>query len=458
MTQTNQEPTLSETTGTRAGTSEQGALKTIHRGYNKLNGYEAMLHIINRYRYVLYPFILMSIAGSTYSFFNDFIVAFPMLGNTANFFFALFYSVMLEVVRDGSIIAIFNSKMKPLSRGVVITIFLVVTAYMYNSHLKAIDVIERNAVEYTLAHQTVEEQSIRSPRLEMVQGNLERVQKRLVSTEEERAKQLDISANAKYRVNKVNAQKQLPILDIKIEKLQIQAYQVELLKLKNDNITEVKDNQKIISAILLATLLLTESLAMLGAVIKFINKDNADKEVAKHGEIIEEYESISEQMRKTNDELGLMLSRDIESAGNQNVAFIHAMAENRQMFQSQMNEVLQLMASSQPLSFNMPMPQVQAKREELTEEPKRQIGFSVTDTKESMIQALYADGAISVGNKLTPKSSIVNTKKRQENQRATNYYKEFERLGIIENRGLGRNGGYYAVADYKTALDTIREV
>jgi len=271
MTQTNKEETLSKATGTRAGTSEQGALKTIHRGYNKLNGYEAMLHIINRYRYVLYPFILMSIAGSTYSFFNDFIVAFPMLGNTANFFFALFYSVMLEVVRDGSIIAIFNSKMKPLSRGVVITIFLVVTAYMYNSHLKAIDVIERNAVEYTLAHQTVEEQSIRNPRLEMVQGNLERVQKRLVSTEEERAKQLDISANAKYRVNKVNAQKQLPILDTKIEKLekQIQAYQVELLKLKNDNITEVKDNQKIISAILLATLLLTESLAMLGAVINY---------------------------------------------------------------------------------------------------------------------------------------------------------------------------------------------
>jgi len=28
-------------------------------------------------------------------------------------------------------------------------------------------------------------------------------------------------------------------------------------------------------------------------------------------------------------------------------------------------------------------------------------------------------------------------------------------IGVIENRGVGRNGGYYAVADYQTALNSI---
>ena len=126
----NQESSLDALTDTRAGTAEQGALKQIHRSYNKLNGFESMLHIINRFKFVLYPFILLSVAGSTYSFYNDFLVSFPMLGNSINLVVAFFYSVMLEIVRDGAIIAIFNTKMKLPSRLLVVVIFLSVTTYM----------------------------------------------------------------------------------------------------------------------------------------------------------------------------------------------------------------------------------------------------------------------------------------------------------------------------------------
>jgi len=69
---------LEKITGIKNGTVEQSALKTIHREYSRLNGYQAMLHIINRYKFVLYPFIFLSVAGSSYSFFNDFIKAFPV--------------------------------------------------------------------------------------------------------------------------------------------------------------------------------------------------------------------------------------------------------------------------------------------------------------------------------------------------------------------------------------------
>jgi len=462
MTQNNQEPTLSEATNTRAGTAEQGALKTIHREYNKLNGYEAMLHIINKYRLVLYPFILLSIAGSAYSFYNDYQQSFPAMPIWLKVFIALGFSVALEIVRDGSLIAIFNAKMNKPSRILVIGIFLAVTGYLFSTHIKTKDIIEKTAIEYKLSHQNEKEIIATNPKYAIAVQELKELKEDKAKKEAEITPQLIKNTTSIYKAKRADAKAQKAEIEKVISdlKAQISAKRDEIAGYKSDNIKDVEDSQKLISDVLLATLLLVESLAMLGAVIKFINKDNAQKEIAKHSEIIEEYESISEQMRKTNDELGLMLSKDIGQAGATNVAFIHAIAQNRQMFQSQMNEVLQLMAGSQPLSFaGIGMPQVQPTREEyIQEEPKRKIGFNVTDSKESMLQALYNNGAISAGSKLMPKSSIVNTKKRQENQRATNYYKEFERLRIIENRGLGRNGGYYATTDYQTALNIIKGV
>lgn len=191
---------------------------------------------------------------------------------------------------------------------------------------------------------------------------------------------------------------------------------------------------------------------MLGAVIKFINKDNADKEVAKHKEIVEEYESISEQMRKTNDELGLMLSRDIEAVGDTNVAYVKALAENRQMFQNQMNEVLRLFSQTQPLNFSMPQPMPQvAQHEELTEAPRRKIGFKM-QSEEELIKALWNEGKINKGKKLTPKSKIINPNNRKQDEHIRALYTTLQEQGVVEFKP---SKGYYATADYQTALSAI---
>ena len=123
-------------------------------------------------------------------------------------------------------------------------------------------------------------------------------------------------------------------------------------------------------------------------------------------------------------------------------------------FESGITEILSLKARIKELEQQVILLSQNKENKNCSEQKKTKKRYKAI-TKEQVLQALYNNGAIGAGNKLTPKSSIVNTKKRQENQRATNYYKEFERLGIIENRGLGRNGGYYAVADYQTALNTI---
>lgn len=445
---------LSSVTNTSKGTSEQGALKTIHRNYNKLNGYEAMLHIINRYRFVLYPFILLSIAGSSYSFYNDFVKAFPMLSDGVNVVIAFFFSVMLEIVRDGSIIALFNGKMRIPSRLLVVVIFISVTSYMYSSHLKAIKVIEKSAVEYTLTHQDENQLKANNPKYDVAVQELEDLKQDLADKKAELTPQLIANTTSIYKSKRKDAIAQKSKIDNEIKEIKanIKTKQNEIIGYKNDNITSIEDSQKLITNILLATLLLIESLAMLGAVIKFINKDNADKEVAKHKEIVEEYESISEQMRKTNDELGLMLSRDIEAVGDTNVAYVKALAENRQMFQAQINEVLKLFSQTQPLNFSMPQPVPQvAQYQEPTEAPQRKIGFQL-QSEEELIKALWNEGKIKEGKKLTPKSKVINPNNRKQDEHIRALYTTLQEAGAIEFKP---SRGYFAKTDLQTAINLI---
>ena len=372
--------TLSEATNTRAGTAEQGALKTIHRSYNKLNGYEAMLHIIQKYRVVLYPFIVLSVLGSAYSFYMDYTKVFPFMPEWLKITKALFFSIMLEIVRDGSIIAIFNSKMKLPSRVLVIIIFFGVTTYLFNTHIKTKNIIEQSAIEYALLHQDEKAISAKNPKYETAVQELDELKEDLTRKKLEITDTLIANTTSIYKAKRTSAISQKANIEAEVKSIKAEITQKrgEINSYKQENITSIEESQKLISSVLLTTLILIETLAMLGAVIKFINKDNADKEVAKHSEIIEQYEDMSEQMRKTNDDLGLMLSRDIEQSGKQNLAFVSAMAQNREMFQSQMNEVLNMFAQTQTFSFNQPMfnqvqqPQFTQPTQQVAQEPQPQ--------------------------------------------------------------------------------------
>jgi len=467
----NKEENFDQISSTTKGTSEQGALKTIHRSYNKLNGYEAMLHIINRYRFVLYPFIFLSIAGSSYSFFNDFVKAFPMLGDTVNLTVAIFFSIMLEIVRDGSLIALFNSKMRLPSRILVSLIFVVVTSYMYSSHLKAISVIEEMAVEYTLSNQTDDQISTTNPRYEVAIKELKGLEDSLLKKEAEKSPELIANSTSIHTKKREDALNRIDKIDEQIEEIKekISEKNKEIIGYKDSNIQNIEESQQLISNILLATLLLVESLAMLGAVIKFINTDNAKKEIAKHSEIIEEYVEISEQMKQDNEALTKNLSNVVrgQSESNQsvmklisddmretsklNIQFIQAIQQNKTETMQQMNQVLSAINSNTTPTFQQPTsPQVQGHREPTPQ--TRKIGFQA-QSKEDMLNRLFQDGNIEEGSKLASKAQVIDVKKRQENQNLTDFYKELEQKGIVENR---TGHGYFAKVDYQTALNALR--
>lgn len=307
-----------EATGTKNYTSEQSALKEIHREYNKLNGFEAMLHIINRYRLVLIPFIGLSIAGSAYSFYNDYKKMFSFMSDEVQVFLAIFMSVMLELVRDGSLIALFNSKMKKASRLLVSTIFIIVTIFMFKSHFKTIHIIEEQSIKYTLAHSN-KKKDITDPEYIKVLDKIEfykesiKEQKALITSE------LLANTTSMYKAKRQDAIAQKKDIDNKLETLENKKDEWinKKIKFEKDFVSKVKNSQKNISSLLLGFLLLVESLAMLGAVIKFINKDNADKEIAKRSEIIEEYVNISERMREDNNKLvGVLGTMAIDNSMN----------------------------------------------------------------------------------------------------------------------------------------------
>ena len=301
----------------------------------------------------------------------------------------------------------------------------------------------------------------------MIESNLKRALTDLNQTKAEYSKQLDISANAKFKINKLNAQTALVDLkaDKKIYEAKIKKYQNELLSLKESNIRNVEDSQALISNILLATLLLTESLAMLGAVIKFINTDNAKKEIAKHSEIVEEYVEISEQMKQDNEELTKnlsnvvkgqsesnqqvmkMISDDMRESAKLNIQFIQAIAQNKNDTMVQMNQVLQMISSSTAQNFNQPI-QAVAEQEKVIE---RQIGFRA-NSKEEIVTRLFQGGAVEENEKLTTKDKVVGKPSRSRNEAVSEVYKILVDRGAIKRDG---NKGYFAKTDYQTALKML---
>ena len=82
----------------------------------------------------------------------------------------------------------------------------------------------------------------------------------------------------------------------------------------------------------------------------------------------------------------------------------------------------------------------------------RKIGFNVNDNYE-IVTRMFQGGLVSAGDKLTPRAKVITVNNRSENERVTKIYNTLADNGIIERVG---NKGYFAKADYQTALNTIR--
>ena len=89
---------------------------------------------------------------------------------------------------------------------------------------------------------------------------------------------------------------------------------------------------------------------------------------------------------------------------------------------------------------------------EYEDSPQRKMGFVANLTQEDMVKALYANGEVKEGDKLVPKTKIINKNRRREDEKIRAVYNQLLESGIVEYRP---SRGYYAKADYETALKAI---
>jgi len=427
---TTNKTTLEEVTGIKQGSNEFGSMRDIHKQYNNLSGFESMLHMIKKYRYVLYPFIFLSVMGSAYSFYNDYVVAFPMNSFLINIAMALFLSIALEIVRDASILALFNKKMKLPSRLLVSLIFLIVTSYLFSSHMKAIKIIEKNSIEFTLAHQSEEQITNLSPRLSTAKKDLEALGKKLNLKRAEKTPQLIANSTSIHIKKRESALNRIDKIDNQITEIerQIKEQNSIIQEEKESNIKNIEDSQKIISAVLLTTLILIEALAMLGAVIKFIVTNNADKEIAKHSEIIEEYINISEVMKSTNISLTQNMAMIAQQNADNNLRTIEMMASMNNQINNKIYDFM-----GQLNTQNMGINNTQKDK---IEEPRR-MGFR-TQTKEDIRETLLHN--YDNNGKIISKPNVINIENREEDKLYKMVTKELVQEGLISYK----NGyGYF---------------
>jgi DNA-binding transcriptional regulator YhcF (GntR family) len=87
-----------------------------------------------------------------------------------------------------------------------------------------------------------------------------------------------------------------------------------------------------------------------------------------------------------------------------------------------------------------------------TEKPKRTMGFVANLNQEEIVKALYAGGEIKEGDKVISKTKIIDVKSRTQDRAYKEVVKKLSDSGAIEFK---RGYGYYAKADYETALKAI---
>jgi hypothetical protein len=339
--------------------------------------------------------------------------------------------------------------MKSQSRVLVSLIFAVVTIYLFYGHINAISVINKSSVEYHLQNQSDDDIAKLDPKMNQATTELSSLNAKLESKKSEKTPQLLENANSIHQNKREDALSRIQQIDNDIAKIEadISSRNGVISSSKTQNISKVQEKQDLVSVILFGTLIIVESLAMLGAVIKFIAFNNADREIAKNSEILEEYINVADVLKKSN----IAFQKAIATTAQRNAQNGLDMIERMGTFDKQLNDKISLfMATQAPIQqvIYQTQPQVQTKQTTpiyTSQTSPRRIGFNTID-KDEIIKALYDNGNIKEGEKLISKTHIINPQNRTEDKNYKMVVNDLVDSGYIEFK---KGYGYYAVAPYE---------
>ncbi len=447
-------------------TNEFSAVKSLHKKYNKLSGFEAILEIIRGYKYLSYAFVFLSIAVSTYTFQIDLKSAFPQISIYILIVGGLFLAVSFEAIKDTSAIALFNDKMQIIGRVVGSIFFLLALISLFYFHLKAMNQYERTTIISVINSQDTNETDKSNPKLQLAIKELASLEIDLGDKKAEKTPELIVKLTSKYPNQRRDSRIMINSIEseLKVIKLNIAIQNDIILDEKIANNKDIVSNQKNISAVLLLLILIIEIFATLGIVANFITVDNASKELAKHSEVVDDYINMADEMRRVNMELSQTLgitireqtqinqsmlkiiTDDIRISSENNLNLIKELANGKNNMMKDTQKVLAKISNTNLKYLEVPKKEVETIEATPTPTPKIN---QHRPTTHHIIKDLYNFGEIGVGEKLTSRGQIIDETNRTAK---THYSKVMNELVLIGAIKEVKGKGYFAILDYKTTL------
>ena len=416
--------------------------------YEKTQGDVGINSVVQKLNKIAIPFMVFSVMFSTYSFQMD--LEGSLVGKVSDPFvvslimgFAI--GLLLEFLKDTMGEGAFSS-MEGATKTIHATVFVVILFVIVKSHLGAVLKFEE-----TITRNTVEEistSSILDPKTAELNNKISEIQESINSSKTTIEAQKE-NLNSKWYNKADFARSQTRIHEdyIRGYKEDLKALQEQQTTQGNINIAIAKESSKQQGDILLFTFLLFEFMALASLLSKLVVSRNKNKDIADIKDQTNDFISGIQSGLSTSNELFKVLSSKDKMFNTFAKGQVQSQMAQMEAFITNKN-LAEAMALNEII--NQPQPQM-VHPQPITNEPKsRQMGFIQNDNE--IVMALYKDGEIKEGDKLTPRSQIINTNSRKESDKLKYIYNELVEGGVIERNG---NKGYYAIGSLEDALQAI---
>ncbi len=410
--------------------------------YEKTQGDVGINSVVQKLNKIAIPFMIFSVMFSAYSFQMD--LESSLVDKVSNPFaislimgFAI--GLLLEFLKDTMGEGAFSS-MEGITKAIHTVVFISIMAVIIKSHLGAVLKFEETITRNTV--QEISTSSILDPKTAELNSKILEIKESIKSSKATiEAQKENLKSKWYNKADFARSQTRVHEDYIRGYKEELKSLQEQQTKQGNINIEIAKKSSKKQGDILLFTFLLFEFMALASLLSKLVVSRNKNKDIADIKDQTNDFVSGIQAGLKTSHSLfNVMHSKDKmyhQLTSNQIKSEQKAMSTVIGRYNTQVNQDLLFDKVIQPTA-------------QMQEPKSRQMGFIQNDNE--IVMALYRGGDVKEGDKLTPRSQIINTNSRKESDKLKYIYNELVEGGVIQRNG---NKGYYAVGSLEDALQAI---
>lgn len=413
--------------------------------YQKTQGDRGIYKVVKNLNKIAIPFMIFSVTFSTYSFYQDLN---PLLNGHTQYAFIIslivgfIIGLLLEFLKDTTGTGAFT-QMENLTRGIYIVVFVVIMGIVLNSHYGAIKQFEKQLTKSSL-QELNNNQALLDPATNRYRKQIESLNERVADYKNQASIYKGKNGlNSRWEYKRKIAREELEILNNKIDHLENQknAINGKIENISHNNITSAKRDSAKQGTVILFTFMLFEFMALATLLSRLTVYRNRNKEIEEIAAKTEDFISGIQS--------GLSTSKELFNVITQKDHMFNTFAKGQ--IQSQLAQ-MEAFITNKNLAEAMALNEIINKSESDSKithtKANQKMGF-IQDDKD-MVRALFNNGKIGVGEKLTVKSKIVST--RNDDLKIRALYTTLVEAEIIEFRP---SKGYFARASQSEALKVV---